>query len=38
MKDQYKEYEDRKKELQEKELTPEEYEKEVKKLAKELNI
>lgn len=38
MEDKYKEYEDRKKELREKELTPEEYEKEVKNLAKELNI
>ena len=36
--DKYEEYEVRKKELQEKGLTPEEYEKEIQKLAKELHI
>lgn len=36
--DKYKEYEARKKELQEEDLTPEEYEKRVKELAEELDI
>lgn len=38
MEDKYKEYEARKKEIQEKDLTPEDYEKEIQKLAEELNI
>lgn len=38
MEDKYKEYEARKKEIQKEDLTPEEYERRVKELAKELNI
>lgn len=38
MKDKYKEYEARKKELQKEDLTPKEYEKRVKELAEELDI